>query len=45
MLFEVEDVFPIENGLIVKVRFDKDKLFFDPTQIKKDISNGSLFGR
>lgn len=45
MHFSVEDVYPIENGLIVKVRYDRDKLFFDPLQIKKDLSNGSLFGR
>ena len=30
MVFSVEQVHPIENGIIVKVRYDRDKLFFDP---------------
>ena len=29
MLFNVEEVFPIENGLIAKLRYDRDKLMFD----------------
>jgi Anaphase-promoting complex subunit 1 len=29
MVFQVEDVFPIENGIIVKLRYDRDKLVFD----------------
>ena len=31
MLFNVEDVFPMENGLIAKLRYDRDKLMFDAT--------------
>ena len=46
LVFQVEDVYPIENGIIAKVRYDRDKLVFDPNHIKKDnSSNSSLFGR
>lgn len=36
MLFTVEEVFPIENGLIAKLRYDRDKLMFDASQIRKE---------
>jgi hypothetical protein len=36
MIFNVEQVYPIENGLIVKVRYDRDKLYFDPASIRKE---------
>ena len=47
LVFQVEDVYPIENGIIAKVRYDRDKLVFDPNHIKKDTTsnNSSLFGR
>ena len=44
-LFQVENVFPIENGIIIQVRHDRDKLIFDPATVKKEANNGSLFGR
>ena len=34
--FKVEDVYPIENGIIIKVLYDKHLLFFDPFQIRRD---------
>jgi len=34
MVFQVEDVYPIENGIIAKLRYDRDKLMFDATQIR-----------
>lgn len=45
LVFNVEEVFPIENGLIVKVRHNRDKLLFDPTHTDSGSANGSLFGR
>ena len=44
MLFEVEELYPIENGIIAKVRYDREKLFFDPTNIRKDATSGSMGG-
>jgi hypothetical protein len=45
MVFNVEQVLPIENGIIVKVRYDRDKLIFDPLSVKREQGNGSIFGR
>jgi len=36
MVFQVEEVYPIENGIIAKLRYDRDKLVFDASQIKKE---------
>ena len=36
MLFNVEDVYPIDNGIIAKLRYDRDKLMFDASQIRKE---------
>jgi hypothetical protein len=36
MVFNVEEVYPIENGIIAKLRYDRDKLIFDAAQIRKE---------
>ena len=44
MHFQIEEVFPIENGLIAKMRYDRDRLFFDPANIRKELPVGGAFG-
>jgi hypothetical protein len=36
MVFQVEQVYPIENGLIAKLAYDRDKLMFDASQVRKE---------
>jgi len=40
LLFKIIDVFPIEDGIIIKTEYNKDHLVFDPFNVKnKDSSN------
>jgi len=34
LLFKIIDVFPIEDGVIIKTEYNKDHLIFDPFSLR-----------